>query len=1201
MRGLRRTLGDLWNRVINPRTVDARLSLAVEGANDSLWDWNLRTNRIYHSNRWAASLGYTSEEIGENADEWVRYIHPDDLPVMNAAMKDYLDGKTPFFQSEFRIRAKNGSYRWMFSRAVAARDSKGKAYRVAGSMTDVTLFKGTQALLANSERRYRSLFAATFEAIFIHDAGRILDVNEAFEQQFGYSRSESIGKYVPELASPEARAFVESRMDQELSPLPLTTTAQRKDGTTFPAEAHTKEMEYGGRTVRVTAVRNITEHHNAESAERARRQLAEALLDSARAANSTLDLNEVLKNMLENVGRVVPHDGAEIMLIENREIKVLKAQGRILSDVPQWVREGRFNLDDVKNLSAVVKTQKPVIIRDTRTDPEWIAFPETSWILSHLSAPIVVNGEVLALINISSDQPNGFTERDADNLMLFAAGAGFALKNARLYEAEFRAKQRTQTLLKATQALSSMTELADLLQTILDQAAVVVPYVSGSIGIFENGQFKFKALAGFRDEHKRLLTNLQAEMKDSPSMHQILTTRQPVMISDTRTYEGWLQRPELPYIHSWMGLPLLLGDRVLGIVSLDGDQAGIFTAEHMAMAQAFAANAAIAIARVELLEAEREARQSAQALLQANRILSSTLSLGEVLENILQQCSTVLPYAQGIILAYGDGAAPIISMRGYDNDTQTMCEYLKTEFRESDLFHFVKAYPKPLMLTDVLRFEGWLNMPGSADIRGWMGVPLVVRGDLVGLLMVCSDTVEAYHSGHVTIASAFADQAAIAIHNAQLYQGEQAERALAETLQQTAEALASSLQLDATLRLIMDLLSQVVAYDTAAVWLIEDEFVRLIASRGFSEYEIEALSKPHRASDAALIQSMIEGKPVLLADTHKDPRWVTPSGAVTVPHAWIGVPLVAFNSTVGMLTVGSYQPDTYTQRDMDAITAFASQAAVAIENSRLLRELEDSVYNLRMAQTQLMQSARLSAAGEVSLGVAHQINNPLTIIIAEAHLMRRHIPSESPLEESLSAINSAARTAGNVVQRMLDFARTRPTELTEVDLRESINTVLTLFRAQLGEHVSLITDIADPLPTINGSEEHLGEVWLNLLLNARDALQNTPNAVIRVQASLDASGDAVEVRFSDNGAGIAPEDVGKIFEPFYTTKKGGTGLGLALSRDSITTQGGSLNVEIGQGSGTTFVIRLPLYPQSSEMAAVNPLGGSSDRKNIDRR
>ncbi|PYQ17468.1 MAG: hypothetical protein DMF80_00570 [Acidobacteria bacterium] len=120
------------------RSSEERYALAARGTNDGLWDWNLATDRVYFSPRWKAMLGYDEEEVGEQPSQWLERVHPDDRPRLQAKMASHLEGVSPQFEDEHRMRHKDGSYRWFLSRGFAVRDAAGRAYRMAGAQTDVT-------------------------------------------------------------------------------------------------------------------------------------------------------------------------------------------------------------------------------------------------------------------------------------------------------------------------------------------------------------------------------------------------------------------------------------------------------------------------------------------------------------------------------------------------------------------------------------------------------------------------------------------------------------------------------------------------------------------------------------------------------------------------------------------------------------------------------------------------------------------------------------------------------------------------------------------------------------------------------------------------------------------------------------------------------------------------------------------------------
>ncbi|GAB4573826.1 MAG: hypothetical protein Kow0077_17430 [Anaerolineae bacterium] len=271
------------------------------------------------------------------------------------------------------------------------------------------------------------------------------------------------------------------------------------------------------------------------------------------------------------------------------------------------------------------------------------------------------------------------------------------------------------------------------------------------------------------------------------------------------------------------------------------------------------------------------------------------------------------------------------------------------------------------------------------------------------------------------------------------------------------------------------------------------------------------------------------------------------------------------------------------QSDISARIEIGGQdevAVVADSVNEMLDSLERAQRALATAQEQLARSARLAAAGEVAAGVAHQINNPLTTIIAEIHLLTSQHTLDESMMESVDAIREAAFRAGAIVEQMLDLARSVPFEMTDIDVNASLQNAILLVKAQVEPYVTRLAIELDPeLPPIQASGKHLEDVvWINLLLNARDAVRSRPDGQILIRSAYLPERDMVQITIQDNGEGIAPENLPHIFTPFFTTKPQGTGLGLAICHDVVERHGGIIEVESAPGKGTTFNVLLPVKP-----------------------
>ncbi|MCB8925370.1 MAG: response regulator [Ardenticatenaceae bacterium] len=234
----------------------------------------------------------------------------------------------------------------------------------------------------------------------------------------------------------------------------------------------------------------------------------------------------------------------------------------------------------------------------------------------------------------------------------------------------------------------------------------------------------------------------------------------------------------------------------------------------------------------------------------------------------------------------------------------------------------------------------------------------------------------------------------------------------------------------------------------------------------------------------------------------------------------------------------------------------------------------------RRLESSLLQAGKLAAIGQLAAGVAHEINNPLTAINANAEMLKMFIPQEDENYEAVDLIARAGDRATKVVRGLLDFARQEHYNLTTGDVNGSIQQTLDLVRYQLtSADAEVIRDMAENLPPIVGSWEHLKSVWLNLIVNARDAIYQMPAPrQISISTRLDNEEEHVQVIIQDNGKGMSEAELVHIFEPFYTTKDPGkgTGLGLATTHRIIEQHGGDINVVSAPNEGTTFIIRLPV-------------------------
>jgi len=238
--------------------------------------------------------------------------------------------------------------------------------------------------------------------------------------------------------------------------------------------------------------------------------------------------------------------------------------------------------------------------------------------------------------------------------------------------------------------------------------------------------------------------------------------------------------------------------------------------------------------------------------------------------------------------------------------------------------------------------------------------------------------------------------------------------------------------------------------------------------------------------------------------------------------------------------------------------------------------LEENITEKRRLEAELIQSEKLAAVGQLAAGVAHEINNPLTSIIANAQMLADDLPEDQiELKQSAKLIETAGLKATQVVRSLLGSVRREELNFAPLDLNESVQSALMMLSHEfLSKQINMTFDRGKDMPPITASENYLQSIWVNLIMNAIEAIKSE-NGEVSISTRFD--GKNFLVKISDNGEGIPNEYIGQIFEPFFSTKRDqqGTGLGLSLVRRVIQLHNGQVMVESDEGKGSTFTIVLP--------------------------
>jgi signal transduction histidine kinase/FixJ family two-component response regulator len=285
------------------------------------------------------------------------------------------------------------------------------------------------------------------------------------------------------------------------------------------------------------------------------------------------------------------------------------------------------------------------------------------------------------------------------------------------------------------------------------------------------------------------------------------------------------------------------------------------------------------------------------------------------------------------------------------------------------------------------------------------------------------------------------------------------------------------------------------------------------------------------------------------------------------------IPILRPNMRMVFYAARTVNESAFQESELEMFQILARQAAAALENSRLYAEQLDYVRKVEESQKALLQSEKMAAAGRLSASIAHEVNNPLQAMQNCLHLAGREDLSEEKRKEYFELARTELERLIVTVRRMLDFYRPGVSSFEEVDIGEVLQYILHLMSKQLSEsNVNVTFDFRGELPSVMAVGSQMQQVFINLILNAADSMPEGGNLIITARAF----DDGVEILFRDHGKGIPKEKQANIFEPFFSTKEGGTGLGLTVSYNIVSAHGGILELLPERGSGACFRVFLPV-------------------------
>ena len=461
-------------------------------------------------------------------------------------------------------------------------------------------------------------------------------------------------------------------------------------------------------------------------------------------------------------------------------------------------------------------------------------------------------------------------------------------------------------------------------------------------------------------------------------------------------------------------------------------------------------------------------------------------------------------------------------------------------------------------------------------VRSELAVPLEVKGEVRGVLNVDSDRTNAFSPNDQELLEELAVQAAKVIHNTWLYEQFRLKAGLFESLASVSRTINSTLNLDEALRAVTREACLLMRARMCSLMMLDEtrEWLNLRASYGAGE---AYLNKPPLSVEESLLGVVVRRKkPLQVENVQTSNRYqnveiARRAGLVSL----LSVPLLFAGQATGALNVYTSRPYNFSNEEVRILSALAELSGIAIEKARLYERTVD-------VEEQLRQNEKLSALGLLAAEVAHEIRNPLTVMKLLYHSLNLKFPAADPRAKDARLIGAKIEHLNRIVEQILAFARTTEPQLAPVNLNELIDELGLLVRHKLAnQNVEFLPDLQPDLPPVPGDAPQLEQAFLNLILNAAEAMPNGGRLVIRsriVRSPRTGTHPThVALEFKDTGKGMSEELQRRAFTTFLsTTKAKGTGLGLAIVGRIIETHRGSIRIKSRLNRGTNIIVSLPV-------------------------
>ncbi len=936
--------------------------------------------------------------------------------------------------------------------------------------------------------------------------------------------------------------------------------------------------------------REVARREEAQRAMTEERTLAEALRLTATSLTGTLDFDDVMSRILNNVWRVLPHDAANIMLIEGRTGRVVGQRGYRERGLELELLGTRFMIDELPNFQKLLESKSVLLIPNTKRDPLWVKLEIGEWVKSYLSAPILIDGKVVGAINLDSMTEDFFTPPDAERLQAFADQAAIAIRNAQLYSLTQEKVNRLELVSQISQGTTAILDLDKLLREAVHVIRDSFGYYNVLIQIVEGDYLVVKAASHPALSPVESLPRLKVGEQGITGW--VAAHGEPLLVPDVWTDKRHIFFSGLTNLQSELAVPIRLRDMIIGVLDVESDRKDAFSEVDITTLQTAADQLAIAIQNARLYERIQRREHYLEAVSQISQRTTAILDLDKLLPEAVRLINESFGYYSTLIQLVDQES---LVVKAASHPALNPVEDLpRLKVGEQGITGWVAAHGEPLLVPDTAADPRFFFYEATRETRSELAVPIRLRDIIIGVLDVESDRKDAFSEIDIATLQTVADQLAIAIQNARLYERIRRRERYLEAV--TRVGLRASPERDPAryMQLVADSLLAEFNYSRVLIMLGDDKARTLRVGAYAGDRMVMTPEKLHsfrQSYDTGILGRVMKtSRPYLARDTSKDPYFVGPVAWDNIASE-LAVPINQQGKTLGVLSVQSTRKDNFSDVDLEIMSEVGAQLGINMENVELsdaLRrhadELEDRVARrtaeLQAAKERLEELDKMKS--KFVADVSHELRIPVTNLSLYIDLLESGTAAKR--HEYLRTFREQVSRLATLVESILNLSRLElgKTRLSfvPVNLNSLIEPVIDAFGPRASDTgLKLTFTPAKKLPEVVGAPDQLTEVISNLISNA---IRYTTEGEVHVSTGVDKQHWRVRLTVQDTGMGIDPEDIPHLYERFYRGKGAaqsdipGTGLGLAIVKEIVDLHGGTVEVSSTPDDGSTFSVTLPL-------------------------